>query len=87
MENLEQKKLQAIAETYRSQCIFFLDSIANQMAHVTELREKLADAEVKPDDRDARIAELEETVRGKDEQITEQSNRIVELRAKIEALG
>lgn len=82
MDDIDAKKLQAIADTYRSQALFFFDSIAQQMAHVTELREKLADAEQRAAAPD-RVKELEEIVKQKDEQIAEQSNTIVALRAQV----
>ena len=82
MEDLELKKVQAIADTYRSQALFFFDSIANQMAHITELREKLANAEQRAAAPD-RVAELEQIVKDKDAQIVEQSNTIVALRAQL----
>lgn len=74
-------KVAAAARTYRDQCLFFLDSIANQNGFVAELLEKIKALENAPDQtKDERIAELEQIVREKDEQITEQSNTIRSLR-------
>ena len=85
MEKTDQLKLEAMASTYRQQCLFFLDSIANQNGFIAELTEKIKTLEESPDpEKDALIAELREDLKGKDEQIVEQSNRIVALRAELE---
>ena len=73
----------AAARTYRDQCMFFLDSIANQNGFIAELLEKIKSLEEAPPPPE--LAELQELVRCKDEQIVEQSNTIVRLRAELEA--
>jgi hypothetical protein len=75
-------KLEAAARTYRDQCLFFLDSIANQNGFIAELLAKIKALEEAPPPPE--LAELQELVKCKDEQIVEQSNRIVALRAELE---
>ena len=72
----------AAARTYRDQCMFFLDSIANQNGFIAELLAKIKELEDAP--APPEIAELQELVKCKDEQIEEQSKRIVALRAELE---
>jgi phage shock protein A len=77
-------KIEAAARTYRDQCLFFLDSIANQNGFIAELLEKIKALEEEASKPRPEVAELEELVKCKDEQIEAQSNCIVRLRAELE---
>lgn len=74
-------KAAAACRTYRDQCLFFLDSIANQNGFIAEILAKLKALEEAPPPPE--LAELQELVKCKDEQIVEQSNTIVRLRAEL----
>lgn len=69
----------------RAQVIALSDALAAAHGEMALLRSRL-NAPI-ADDRDNRIAELTRIVGEKDEQITEQSKTIVELRAEIEGLS